>query len=169
MKTVFVIFQAALILLLSFGPLLAQGVNDEGGITQTSVPIATDEDLLSTLVASGDTVVRERLLPPAVVKNSDAEPSATETRVVEFSKKEPPDIRETNHDVEVASISKETEVEREAPRIDYFAWRKKPIGQRALELARIESDIEILDILHKEYGKEQLDRWLGLSRGNGNK
>ena len=165
MKIVFVTFQVALILLLSLGPLLAQGVNDEGGITQTSVPIATDEDLLSTLVASGDTVVRERLLPPAVVKNSDAEPSATETRVVEFSKEEPPDIRETNHDVEVASISKETEVEKEAPRIDYFAWRKKPIGQRALELAGRESDEEILDILHKEYGKERLDQWLGVAGG----
>ena len=46
----------------------------------------------------------------------------------------------------------------------YVAWRKKPIGQRALELACMESDKEILDILHKEYGKEQLDRWLGIAK-----
>ena len=164
MKIVFVTFQVALILLLSLGPLLAQGVNDEGGITQTSVPIATDEDLLSTLVASGDTVVRERLLPPAVLKNSDADRSETETRVAEFSKEESPGIGETNNEVEVSSISKETEVEREALEIGYVAWRKKPIGQRALELACMESDKEIVDILHKEYGQERLDQWLGISR-----
>jgi hypothetical protein len=163
MKTVFVIFQVTLILLLKSGSLMAQGVHDEVGIPQARVLIATDEDLLSTWVASGDEVVRERLLLPATLKNSDADPSVTETRVAEFSRKDPPDIRETN-EVEVASISKETEVEREVPRIGYVAWRKKPIGQRALELASMESDTEILDILNKEYGKERLDQWLGLSR-----
>jgi hypothetical protein len=164
MKIVFVIFQVALILLLMSGPLLAQGVHDEVGLTQISVPTSTDEGLLSTLVASGDTGVRERLLPPAVLKNGDAEPSVTETLEAEFSKEESPGIGETKNEVEVSSISKETEVEREVPRIEYVAWRKKPIGQRALELASMESDKEILDVLQKEYGKEQLDRWLGLSR-----
>ena len=164
MKIVFVIFQVALVLLLKSGPLLAQGVHDEVGIPQSKAPIATDEDLLSTLVASGEAVIREKMLMPALIKNSEAELSETKTHAAEFSEKESPDIRETNTEVEVASISEETEIKREVPVTGYVAWRKKPIGQRALELALMESDKEILDVLQKEYGKEQLDRWLGLSK-----
>ena len=112
MKIVFVIFQVALVLLLKSGPLLAQGVHDEVGIPQSKAPIATDEDLLSTLVASGEAVIREKMLMPALIKNSEAELSETKTHAAEFSEKEPADVRETNNETEVAVISKETEMKR---------------------------------------------------------
>ncbi len=47
---------------------------------------------------------------------------------------------------------------------DEVSWSKKPIGQRALELSDTKTDKEILEILHKEYGKEQLDEWLSISK-----
>ncbi len=84
---------------------------------------------------------------------------------MKVSMKNSPDIGEmTDLEREGSSEGRETEIKREVPEMIYVAWRKKPIGQRALELARIESDIEILDILHKEYGKEQMDQWLGISK-----
>ena len=135
--------------------------------SQPEAHIAEDGDRNSSLLPLGETEIKEKLLPPAVLKSSDEKPSETETHVAGVSMKAPPDIGEmTDKEVEASPESEETGIKGEVPAVGYVAWRKKPIGQRALELARIESDIEILDILHKEYGKEQMDRWLGISKGN---
>ena len=188
MKIILVVLQVALILLLSAGPLLAQGDSEEARtFNSVSSPeqgepdsryLLAERDLLDTfeaiarssqaeVLSSGETEIKEKLLLPATLKSSDEKSSDTETHAVGVSMKDPPDIGEmTNQEVGSSPESRATEIRNEVPAMVYVAWRKKSIGQRALELARIESDIEILDILHKEYGKEQLDRWLGISRGN---
>ena len=162
MKILSVTLQVALILLLSAGPLLAQGDSEEprsfdsGASAKQSDPesgyLAAGHDFLDILerlarvsraemFPSGETEIKEKLLLPAVLKSSDEKPLETETRAVGVSMKDPPDIGETTtKEVEVSPTSKETEILREAPVMGYVAWRKKPIGQRALELARIESD-----------------------------
>jgi hypothetical protein len=177
MKIILAVLQVALILLLSAGPLLAQGDSKEARIFDSdATPKQSDPDSgypaaghdfldvfetfarasQAEVLASGEIEIKEKLLVPASLKDSP----------VGVSIKDPPDIGEmTNQEVEASSEGRETELKREVPVTGYVAWRRKPIGQRALELARIESDIEILDILHKEYGKERLDQWLGISRG----
>jgi len=186
MKILSVTLQAVLILLLSAGPLLAQGESEEDVVIDSnsfqkqsdsdSTYPAAGRDFLEIfetlarasqtgLLSSGETEIKEKLLVPANLKNSEEKPLETETHAVGVSMKDTPDIGEmTDKEVEASSEGRETEIKREVPVTGYVAWRKKPIGQRALELARIESDIEILDILHNEYGREQLDRWLGLSK-----
>jgi hypothetical protein len=186
MKILFVTLQAVMILLLSAGPLLAQGESEEDVVIDSNsfqkqsdpdstYPAAGHDflDIFETLtrasyarlLPSGETEIKEKLLPPATLKDSEEKPLETETHAVGVSMKDPPDIGETiNQEIEASLENRGTEISREFPVTGSVAWRKKPIGQRALELARMESDKEILEILHKEYGKEQLDQWLGLSR-----
>ena len=126
-----------------------------------------DKDLNSRPLPSEESEIKEEMLPPAILKSNEEQPSDTEIHVAGFSVKDSADIGEmADKQVEAFTTEEETEKKREAPAIDYFAWRKKPIGQRALELASTEPDKKILETLQKEYGKEQLDQWLGISRGN---
>ena len=151
------------------------GASPKQGDPDSGYPAAGHDflDILETLarvsqtevLPSGEAEIKERLLPPAPLKSSEDKPLETETHPVGVSMKDPPGIGEmTDQEVEASPEGRDTEIKTEVPVTVYVAWRKKPIGHRALELARIESDMEILDILHKEYGKEQLDQWLGISR-----
>ena len=116
----------------------------------------------------GELNIKEEMLPspPEILESNDKQQSEKETRLAGYSGKEPPDIGElTSGSEEAIPILEEAGARREGPAIDYMTVRGKSIGQRALELYNTEPAEEILEILRKEYGEEQLDQWLGISRG----
>lgn len=136
--------------------------------SQEEVHKAEDKDeKSSSLLLTGESEIKEKMLPvpPTILKSSDEQPSGIETQLAGFSMEERREIGEnTNKKEEAFPLIEETRIKRETPAINHVTWRKNPIGQRALELSDTEPDREILEILRKEYGKQQLDQWLGISK-----
>ncbi len=132
-------------------------------LPQPETPKGEDKDLNPSDPSPPEkSEIKEEILPipSAAMKTRDEESSEMATHLSESSPKEPYEIGEMTYKEEAASIG---EVKSETPIMDYVTWKRKSIGERAIELSNTKSDEEIVRILSKEYGEEQLHEWLGIS------